>query len=588
MPKIFISYRREDSPYEAISVRDRLAAHFGEENVFFDVDSIRLGDNFRRRLGEKVGECDYLIAVIGRSWLNVCDKAGKRRLDDANDWVRVEIQAALARDIPVIAVLLHHVPMPCRDELPAGLQELADRQAMPIRPLADFRPDVDKLIRDIEQQEAERRRAAELRELEELRQREELRERDEAERLEQERQAAQNRPVETARPEPQTEVAEAHPVAEDKNLRPLVMETRRATATDPETPARPARTKAGRRWKTPGRKTASVLIVGSVAAVAAALYHFWPARDQATLTLKVVGSVAGVAFHPDGRQLADASSTSINIWDVATGQRLRSLVQHTEWMTSLAYSRDGKRLAGGSANSAKEPDGRPKYFGQIVVFDAATGETLAWWEDKAHWVTSLAFSADGAQVANGNWAGTVKVWDPAGKKEVLTIKACEERVNSVAYSPDGKHIASAGRDWKNAVSLWDVATGRRILSLQPQEHEATSVAFSPDGKQIAASWVTDYAGYLALWDALTGKRILKIAAAGPTSSVAFSPDGKRIASGSHYGSVQVWDASSGQQIATFKGNSSAVQSVAFSPDGKLVASGGFDNTVRVWDTANGQ
>lgn len=191
MPKIFISYRREDSPYEAVAVRDRLASHFGERDIFFDLDSIRLGHNFSVRIDEKVGECDYLIAVIGKSWLTVCDKEGERRLDNPDDWVRLEIQAALSRNIPVIAILLHNVPMPDRDELPTGLQELADRQAHSVRPLGDFRNDIDKLIHDIDQQEQEQ--------LEAERQAGERRQREQAQRLEQERRRAEKERLEAER-----------------------------------------------------------------------------------------------------------------------------------------------------------------------------------------------------------------------------------------------------------------------------------------------------------------------------------------------------------------------------------------------------
>jgi Fe2+ transport system protein B len=182
MPKIFISYRREDSPYEAVAVRDRLASHFGERDIFFDLDSIRLGHNFSVRIDEKVGECDYLIAVIGKSWLTVCDKEGERRLDNPDDWVRLEIQAALSRNIPVIAILLHNVRMPDREELPTGLQELAQRQAHSVRPLGDFRNDIDKLIHDIDQQEQER--------LEAEKQAGERRQRKDSQRVDEERQRA--------------------------------------------------------------------------------------------------------------------------------------------------------------------------------------------------------------------------------------------------------------------------------------------------------------------------------------------------------------------------------------------------------------
>ena len=156
MAKILISYRREDSAYPAGSIRDQLAAHFGRENVFIDVNSIPFGHDFRVHLDSSVGACDYLIAVIGRSWLTACDAAGSRRLDDPADFVRLEIEAALQRGIPVIPVLIDNVPPPKPDQLPDSLGGLAYRNAIAIRPAPDFNQDVERLARNIDQQDKER------------------------------------------------------------------------------------------------------------------------------------------------------------------------------------------------------------------------------------------------------------------------------------------------------------------------------------------------------------------------------------------------------------------------------------------------
>jgi serine/threonine protein kinase len=156
MPKIFISYRREDTPGEAAPIRDRLASHFGHENVFIDFQSIPLGGKFPVAIREKLAICDYLLALIGRSWLSICDANGRRRLDDPEDWVCREIGTALERGIPVIGVLLHDVAMPRREELPDAIKELADRQSISVRALAGFNQDLDGLIADIAQQEDDR------------------------------------------------------------------------------------------------------------------------------------------------------------------------------------------------------------------------------------------------------------------------------------------------------------------------------------------------------------------------------------------------------------------------------------------------
>src|SRR6516164_8905268 len=104
--KIFISYRRDDSAGHAGRVHDKLEGKFGRARLFMDVDTIPLGRNFVKAISEKVAQCDVLLAVIGPNWLTIRDEEGKRRLDNPNDFVRVEIGVALKRDIPVIPVLL--------------------------------------------------------------------------------------------------------------------------------------------------------------------------------------------------------------------------------------------------------------------------------------------------------------------------------------------------------------------------------------------------------------------------------------------------------------------------------------------------
>ncbi len=127
--RIFISYRRQDSRGDAGRIYDRLLPTFGETGLFMDVAHIPLGVNFVRVLREEVAKCHVLLAVIGPNWLEARDDDGSRRLDNPNDFVRVEIAAALARDIPVIPILLEGTKMPKAAALPADLHELAQELA---------------------------------------------------------------------------------------------------------------------------------------------------------------------------------------------------------------------------------------------------------------------------------------------------------------------------------------------------------------------------------------------------------------------------------------------------------------------------
>ncbi len=132
MDGIFISYRRDDSAGYAGRLYDRLAAHFGTERVFMDVAGIELGTDFVTAIEQAVGSCKVLIVVIGDEWLSTTDAAGRRRLDDPHDFVRLETSVALEREIRVVPVLVGGALMPRGDELPADLKALARRQAIEI------------------------------------------------------------------------------------------------------------------------------------------------------------------------------------------------------------------------------------------------------------------------------------------------------------------------------------------------------------------------------------------------------------------------------------------------------------------------
>jgi hypothetical protein len=146
---IFISYRRHDSQHITGRIYDRLSTKFGKDAVFKDVDSIPLGIDFREHIREQVSRCAVLIAVIGKSWGD-SSATGNPRLNDPGDHLRIEIEAALERRIPVIPVLVDGVEMPSEEELPPSLGRLAYHNGISVRPDPDFHSDADRLLRGIE------------------------------------------------------------------------------------------------------------------------------------------------------------------------------------------------------------------------------------------------------------------------------------------------------------------------------------------------------------------------------------------------------------------------------------------------------
>lgn len=147
--RIFMSYRREDTAYPAGWLYARLASHFTRDQIFKDIDSIELGDDFVEVITTAVSSCDVLLALIGDRWLTVTGQDGRRRLDNPDDFVRLEIEAALARDVRVIPILVEGARMPRADELPTSVAKLARRQALELSP-SRFDVDSQRLLRVLE------------------------------------------------------------------------------------------------------------------------------------------------------------------------------------------------------------------------------------------------------------------------------------------------------------------------------------------------------------------------------------------------------------------------------------------------------
>jgi WD40 repeat protein/serine/threonine protein kinase len=201
-------------------------------------------------------------------------------------------------------------------------------------------------------------------------------------------------------------------------------------------------------------------------------------------------------------------------------------------------------------------------------------------------VNSVAYSPDGRHFASAGSDHTVRVWDLATGKEERTMRGHAGEVVAVAFSPDGRTVASAGSD--ATVRIWEVATARELRTLRGHEVAVLAVSYSPDGHALASCGVDRT---VRIWDTASGiERNTLRGHVAEVRTVAYSPDGRTLASGSGSPdrSVRIWDAATGRELRSLRGHGAGIRCVAFSPDGRTLASASTDLSLRLWNPATGQ
>ena len=199
-------------------------------------------------------------------------------------------------------------------------------------------------------------------------------------------------------------------------------------------------------------------------------------------------------------------------------------------------------------------------------------------------VRSIAYSPDGKTLASGLSGGQIRLWDARSGALLRTLDGHANEVHSVAFAPDGNTLASGSED--KTIKLWDARSGELLRTLEGHINWVTSVAFAPDGKTLASS---SYDNTIKLWDARSGELLRTLEGHTRTVySVAFAPDGSTLASSSSDDTIKLWDARSGEVLRTLEGHTSSVWSVAFAPDGSTLASSSDDKTIKLWDARSGE
>lgn len=277
-----------------------------------------------------------------------------------------------------------------------------------------------------------------------------------------------------------------------------------------------------------------------------------------------------VAMSGDGQFVASAGADAIvRVWSAKTWNQIHALHGHNGRILSLDFSADSQFLVSGGED------------GSARIWDVATGQQRYVRVELSDIECRAAFRPDGWLAAIGGNNALI-VWDPGTGKEWPIRNVHEWRILGLAFSPNGKYLATVSADC--TVKVWNAQTqtSKPVLHAGPFTGRILHVAFSPDSRRLAFCGMNQTA---TVWDAVADKEVVTFR--GHTDQVnwvCFSPDGRRVASASNDGTIKVWDAESGKEIETIRGHTRWVNGVVFSPDGQYLVSASADGTVKVWKT----
>ncbi len=289
-------------------------------------------------------------------------------------------------------------------------------------------------------------------------------------------------------------------------------------------------------------------------------------------------AVSSIDVSPDSKLLASSSGDgTIRIWVIETGRSLHVIKDHPpKSLANISFSPDGK-LVGAAGGGTANPR----------LWDVGTGARARVLSDEqGNRAYLLIFMPDGKQVATTGEDGSIKLWHVSRADPIRTIYDAHNReiIRGMVFSPDGKSLACI-RHSGQAVELWDVASGSLVRIFRGHTRSLLSVAFAPDGLHLATS---SNDATVRIWNRAQEQEARSLTDPDAVFDVAFAPDGAFLITGGRDKTLRLWDVASEKLVRVFEGHAGKVRCVVVSPDGRFVASASDDQTARIWDVATGK
>jgi WD40 repeat protein len=306
--------------------------------------------------------------------------------------------------------------------------------------------------------------------------------------------------------------------------------------------------------------------------------NFQEARETVTVLLRL---------RPNDKDALDIlAMLDEQMETVTSGQvgELHRFKGHKAWVNSVAFAPNGRRAVSGAGGAFVNDEFADGNDTSVLLWDVENGQKLHRFRGHRTVVNCVAFSPDGRRIASGGRRGAICLWDGTFLTAIRQFQRTGQAVWTLAFSPDGRLLLSGGDE--RAISLWNVREGRCLRRFEGHRNGVNSVAFSPDGRRALSG---SFDNSIRLWDVETGQMLRSLEGhAQAVLSVAFTPDGNQAVSGSVDRTVRLWDLEHGQEVRRLKGHGNRVNSVAVASEGRFVLSGSGDKTVRLWDLTTGR